>query len=310
MKKPADNAKYNILVIAESCADIIFTGLKKVPSPGEEEYSDGLVVRVGGGANTAYMLSKLGIRTALLTNIGKDFFGKFMSGILIEAGVDLICSKNSSSTSVTAVMTVGGDRAFASYSENRFKLAGNEITSTINTLFHDPFSIKIIHSCLYCSSAFDLPRIAREHNALLSVDAGWGFFPRGEELKKLLDGVWTLKMNKAEARELSGEQVPEKMLGFFSNMCPNVIITLGMDGCMALMDGEIYTAEAPPVTVVDTTGAGDAFASGWLNGYTEGLRGQKLINRACAAGSHCVTLVGGTDPGFSRKSVLELAGEA
>jgi ribokinase len=243
------------------------------------------------------MLARLDIPVAMITNIGADFFGEFIFGVLTAAGVDLSYTKKIPDSSVTAVMTAGNERAFASYSGNKFELAENEINEAVN-------GRSIIHSYLYYSVAFDLPRICAGHGALLSLDAGWGFSPKGEELKKSLEGVWAFKLNRAEAQELTGEQKPEEMLSVLSRMCPNVMITLGADGCVAVIDGIYYRAKAPGVNTVDTTGSGDAFAAGWISGYIEGQRGQMLINRACAAGSYCATLIGGADPDFSREAVL------
>jgi sugar/nucleoside kinase (ribokinase family) len=246
------------------------------------------------------MLARLDIPVAMITNIGADFFGEFISGVLTAAGVDLSHAKKTPASSVTAVMAVGGERTCASYGGNRFELAESEINEAVN-------GCGIIHSYLCYSKAFGLPRICAGRGAFLSLDAGWGFFPKGDDLKKSLDGVWAFKLNRAEALELTGEQTPEEMLGVLSRMCPNVMITLGADGCAAVIDGVYYRARAPGVNMVDTTGSGDAFAAGWLSGYMEGQRGQMLINRACAAGSYCATLIGGTDPDFSREAVLKLA---
>jgi sugar/nucleoside kinase (ribokinase family) len=300
MSDTGSAGKPGILVLAESCADIIFTGLKNIPALGQEEYGDGLHIRAGGGANTAYMLAKLGTPAAMLTNIGADFFGDFITGVLTKAGVDLSRAKKTPNTPVTAVMTVGGDRAFASYGGNGFDLGNNEITEAVN-------GRGIVHSYLYYSARFGLPRICAEQGAHLSLDAGWGFFPKGDELKKQLEGVWAFKLNRDEARELTGKHTPEEMLNILSQLCPNVMITLGADGCAAIMDGVVFHAKAPRVRLVDTTGSGDAFAAGWLSGCADGLNGQMLIDRACAAGSYCASLIGGTDPGFSREAVLELA---
>ena len=291
----------SVLVVAGCCADIIFTGLQRIPALGQEEYGDGLYLRPGGGANTAYMLGKLGTPVAMLTVIGNDFFGNCIIDTLSSASVEMSLVKKMPVTSVSAVMVCGNERSFASYSANDFHPTQDEIRSALHER-------SIVHSYLYYSSVFSLPRLCSKQGILLFLDAGWGFFPKGDELKKILDGVWVFKLNRAEAQAMTQEQTPEEMLNVLSKMCANVIITLGEDGCAAVINSIYYRVKAPGITVVDTTGSGDAFSAGFLSGYVEGLDGQALLERACKAGSYCATLVGGTDPAFSREALLQLAG--
>ena len=55
-----------------------------------------------------------------------------------------------------------------------------------------------------------------------------------------------------------------------------MVIKLGADGCVALIDGEFHDVAAVPVTAVDTVGAGDAFVAGYL---AELLGGRTAVDR-------------------------------
>ena len=59
-----------------------------------------------------------------------------------------------------------------------------------------------------------------------------------------------------------------------------VLIKLGADGCVALIDGERHTREAIPIRAIDTVGAGDAFVAGYL---AELLAGRSIEDRLTTA---------------------------
>jgi len=73
----------------------------------------------------------------------------------------------------------------------------------------------------------------------------------------------------------------------------NIIVRSGGSGCvLALRDGTVTTILAPPVTAVDTTGAGDAHSGVFLAGLAKGLSPQDAARRANAAAALAVTRPG------------------
>ena len=56
-----------------------------------------------------------------------------------------------------------------------------------------------------------------------------------------------------------------------------VCITKGPDGCVVYLDGEYIESSGYKVKVVDTVGAGDAFAAGFLHGLSKNLK----LNKTC-----------------------------
>src|SRR5579872_3900400 len=78
---------YDVLVIGTPCVDLIFGGLPNWPVPGQEMYVEQFAIGVGGIFNTAATLSRLGLRVALLTELGNDFFSKFMFDELAKASI-------------------------------------------------------------------------------------------------------------------------------------------------------------------------------------------------------------------------------
>ena len=86
--------------------------------------------------------------------------------------------------------------------------------------------------------------------------------PFGEEILSYpLDKITWFVVNETEARELTGESEPDKILSVFSEKYPSakILLTLGSDGSVCRADGKIYRQEIFSVPVADTTAAGDTF---------------------------------------------------
>jgi len=102
------------------------------------------------------------------------------------------------------------------------------------------------------------------------------------------------------------EEIAEELL---KRGVKTVAITLGKDGCYIRTKTEKISLPAYKTKVVDTTGAGDAFAAGFLTGY---LRGYDLLNTgklANAVACMCVSKIGGTEGIRSLKETLEFIKE-
>jgi ribokinase len=96
-----------------------------------------------------------------------------------------------------------------------------------------------------------------------------------------------LFLNEREARELSGTKSLKRALDALARRVRGIVIKLGPRGAIAALDGVRAQAPAPRVRAVDTTGAGDSFAGGFVSAF---LRGATLLDclrlgNACGAAS-------------------------
>ncbi|MFC0680037.1 carbohydrate kinase family protein [Lysobacter korlensis] len=138
---------------------------------------------------------------------------------------------------------------------------------------------------------------ARAHGVAISVDCGAASFLRGDGGRRFLDvvaGTTILFPNLDEGRALTGRGEPADVVRVLLNQFPVAALTLGAAGCLvARAGGEQVPIPAVPTAVVDTTGAGDAFAAGFL---AEWVRSGS-IGRAGSAGveaaADCVGIIGG-----------------
>jgi sugar/nucleoside kinase (ribokinase family) len=98
--------------------------------------------------------------------------------------------------------------------------------------------------------------------------------------------VDVLFANEAEALELTGESDMDRALEALTIKCQTVVVTLGAAGCIVVTGGQRLEVPAENVTsVVDTTGAGDSFAAGYLYGIVNDLgarRSAEIGNRLAA----------------------------
>ena len=117
-----------------------------------------------------------------------------------------------------------------------------------------------------------------------------------EKLKGLLDTVDVLCTNKEEMQKLvAGETIEELALRAL-HYCPTVIVSDGPNGVVAT-DGKtlVRAGMYEDVPVVDRTGAGDAFASGFLSQWAQGKNLKDSIIFASANSTSVVTKIGAKD---------------
>jgi sugar/nucleoside kinase (ribokinase family) len=128
--------------------------------------------------------------------------------------------------------------------------------------------------------------------ALSASDPFWVQLHR-DDLDALLDRVDILFANELEARGLAGADDVVDAIKILSERCSTVAVTLGAEGSTVSSDGSIVSVRAAPVThLVDTTGAGDSFAAGFLYGVVGGLGAQRSARLGSVAASEIVSHLG------------------
>jgi sugar/nucleoside kinase (ribokinase family) len=143
--------------------------------------------------------------------------------------------------------------------------------------------------------ATELLAEARRRNVRVSVDPSSVAFLRAvgvEEFLGWIDGVDLVLPNLDEARALVGATGPRIDLDALAARFPHVVVTLGSMGAAFLAGVERVQVTAPRVEVVDTTGAGDAFAAGFLACWVDGATPEEALNGGRAAAETCVTRLG------------------
>ncbi len=297
---------FDVLCIAETCCDIIFGGLEKMPVPGGEEYCREFAVKAGGGSNTAMGLARLGLHTRLLTQLGRDALGESVYRFIEETGVDMAAVRYEEGieTGVSAVLSVPGERGFASYGGSRFQIPEELLESQIRQCRH-------VHTYLGYCMAFPIGELCERYGKTLSLDVAGGDTASLEQAPPFLSRSAVITPNDAEACRLTGAGSVEEALRILSGYCENVVVTCGEKGCEAFSRGRRFHAgpvKAP--SVKDATGAGDLFCAGYLYGYLKGWDPQRRMEYANRAGALAVSYIGGIGEAFTKENVERMGRDA
>jgi sugar/nucleoside kinase (ribokinase family) len=141
---------------------------------------------------------------------------------------------------------------------------------------------------------------ARAHGVAVSVDCGAASFLRGDGAARFLDvvaGASILFPNLDEGQALTGLQEPDDVVTALLDRFPVVALTLGATGCLAAnAGGDRVWVPAVRTAVVDTTGAGDAFAAGFLAAWVRSGSLEEASVAGVAAAGRSVATIGGRPP--------------
>jgi ribokinase len=253
-----------VLVVGSVNADLVVSVARR-PGTGETVLGSDLATFPGGkGANQAVAAARLGARVALAGRVGADSFARFLREGLDREGVDTRHLLSVPGPSGVALITVdpAGDNSIivAPGANARLDAAG------VAAALREPGGPAVV------SAQLEVPVEAVAAAARLSAGAGARFIlnlsPPREVPAGLLAAADPLVVNEHEAafllgggdRRRPGRQAPEQQARALLALGPkSVVITLGAAGAYAADAGGGALAPSPPVTVVDTTGAGDAF---------------------------------------------------
>jgi sugar/nucleoside kinase (ribokinase family) len=289
---------FSILVAGELNPDAIVVGPDLTPEFGQVETlaADGTLTIGSSGAIFACGCARLGLATSYVGTVGDDAGGRFVLTELERRGVDTTSCRveEDRATGLTVVISRGEDRAILTAVGAMDALAAADVTDAIlATAEH----LHVTSPALQPRLRAGLPDLlARAHAAGLttSLDPGWD--PAGEwdaALADALDATDVLFPNAAEACRIAGTRDPEAALDALAARVPAVAVKLGADGAIAADPTGRARAAALALAPVDTTGAGDSFAAGFLRGGRAGLPLEERLRVAVACGSLSTAALGG-----------------
>ena len=250
----------------------------------------------GSSANTLKGLAALQNRCAFLSCTGCDAFGEKFSQHLKEQGVRTYFSQSHVSTSIVlCLVTPDGQRTMRSYSDVATEMSDNfllpEFFAGVRLLHLDAYTLR---RGLLTEKAV---AYAKRVGAIVSIDLS--SFEIISEFKErilaLLPQIDIVFGNEREMRELTGQAPLEACLKL-QKICPIVVVLLADKGCMVGHQGRTFLSPGFPAQVIDTTGAGDLFASGFLHGFLHGYPLEKCAKMGNRLGSAIVEILGAELP--------------
>lgn len=255
----------------------------------------------GNGASTSYTLALLGAPVRLLGIVGRDPFGDVALMRLRSAGccVSNVCVSESRTATSVVVVNSAGDRlllhqpgASATAFSQGIDFAPALIAGLSHFHFANPYSLPRLRT-----RTAEIVRGARAAGLTVSVDTGWDSQGRWlEDLGPCLPWTDLLFVNAEEARMLTGIEDPPRAAQRLRELgAKTVVVKLGSRGCFVLRDAGEISAPAFDVPVVDTTGAGDCFAGGFLAALGRGASLEEAARFANAVAALSIQSLGATE---------------
>ncbi|ECG8589034.1 carbohydrate kinase family protein [Salmonella enterica subsp. salamae] len=277
-----------------------------------------IAMTTGGDAiNEATIISRLGHRTALMSRVGDDAAGHFIFEHCRKENIDIQSLKQDVDidTSINVgLVTEDGERTFVT---NR---NGSLWKLNIHDIDVERFSqVKL----LSLASIFNSPLLdgnaltaifsqAKAHKLIICADM---IKPRLNEtlndIREALSFVDYLFPNYEEAKVLTGKETLNDIADCFLQCgVKTVVIKTGKKGCfIKRSDIAMAIPAVSGITAIDTIGAGDNFASGFIAALLEGKTLRECARFANATAAISVLSVGATTGVKNRKLVEQLLDE-
>jgi sugar/nucleoside kinase (ribokinase family) len=221
----------------------------------------------GSAANTIHGLASLGIETAFVGTIGKDKMGQVFKNDLILNHIKPILVESSEDTGIAlALVSPDSERTFATCLGAAVQINADDITSDLlkgyNYLHLEGYLVQ--NQALIEKAA----SIGKQNNMIVSLDlASYNVVDSNRDflIRLIKDKVDIVFANEEESKSLTGKD-PENALEEISEMCSIAVVKIGKEGSWIKKGKEKVRIKAIPSSCIDTTGAGDLFAAGFLFG--------------------------------------------
>jgi sugar/nucleoside kinase (ribokinase family) len=268
----------------------------------------------GSAANTAASLASLGGRARFIGKVRDDPLGAIFTHDIRAAGVtfDVEAAVEGPGTGRSLVMvTPDAEKTMCTNLGIGGLLGPDDVdvaaVRSSQVAYFEGYLIGKPETAAAVERAIEVGRSAGTLVALSGSDPAWVDL-HGQELRDLLERVDILFVNEKEAYGLAGADHLEDALAVLAARCPTVAITLGAEGSVVAEDGKVYEVPAQPVpAVVDTTGAGDSFAAGFLLGAVRGLGPERSARLGALAAAEVVGHLGAR-PAASLGRLAQAAG--
>lgn len=255
-------------------------------------------ISAGGAGNVAVLLSKLGGKTAHCGVVGDDLLGELYYSDLKKNKIRPLLFKNLKEPTgiLLAIVSPNGQRSF---------LVSRGANSYLQRSHIDEVFRKINPKILYISGHVLADKLAR--NAIIyaakiakmkRIKIVFACTPYNliklnrPVFLKMLDMTYCLCLNIEEARALTKVTKTNRIVSQLSSKVKLLALTRGKNGCIIVSKDQLVKIDAKKVKVVDTTGAGDAFAAAIIFGIIKNMSNKQMANLGVNLGTLTVQSLG------------------
>lgn len=251
----------------------------------------------GSTSNTIHGLARLGAPAGYIGKIGRDEMGDFFRREMARFHVTPHLIESDVDTGIaTTFISQDAERTFATYLGAAAMMTSDELDPKV----FDQYDCIHVEGYLIFNHDLILKvcQIAKEKGLKISMDmASYNIIEANYDFVKMLltDYVDIIFANEEEAKAFTGKEGREA-LEVLSEYCPVAIVKVGKEGSFIKMNGEVMQVGVIPVKAVDSTGAGDIYASGFLYGLMNDYTPEKAGELAAYLAGRVIEHIGAKLP--------------
>ena len=251
----------------------------------------------GSAANTIHGLANLDIETGFIGKVGRDELGQFFKSDMIHCGIQPKLFESDSPTGrAMALVSPDSERTFATYLGAAVEISAGNLSVNLFTgydYFHVEGYLVQDHNLIEIAL-----KLAKETGLTVSLDlASYNVVENNLDfLKRIVeDYVDIVFANEEEAKAFTGKP-PEKALNEMSEMSDIAIVKVGNKGSLIKRRKEIVKTGIIQAQSLDTTGAGDLYAAGFLYGLIHNLSIDKCGQVGALLAGKVIEIIGAKIP--------------
>ena len=253
---------------------------------------------LGGSAdNTIRAMARLGCKVGFIGKVGRDSTGDFFESALDNLGIQpFIMRGEERSGKCVSLVSPDGERTLVTHLGAAVEMKAEDLTPAIfegyDCLYVEGYLVQdhnLIRGAIRMAKELGL-KVAIDLASFNVVEENLEFLR--EVISEYVDIVFA---NEDEARVFSGEEEPVNALQYISTMCNLVIVKIGMRGALIKQGSEVsHVGIMAAAKRVDTTGAGDFYAAGFMAGMCEGLSLRQCGTIGAITAGKVIEIVGTT----------------
>ena len=266
----------------------------------------------GSAANTIRALACLGSSVGYIGKVGEDAAGDFYERALNDLGIEPVVFRGrDNSGRCLSLVSPDGERTMVTYLGAALELVPEELSASI----FEGYDCLYIEGYLVQNHALieGAVRLTKECGLQVAIDlASFNVVEENLEFLRRITAEYVdiLFANEDEARAFTGLDDPEQALAQISEMCTLTVVKIGRKGALIKRGDEVVQVGIEEsARRVDTTGAGDFYAAGFMHGLCKGLNLRQCGTIGAITAGAVIEVVGTTLSSETWQSVLQRVAE-
>lgn len=243
----------------------------------------------GGGTNTATAFSRLGLKTGCICKVGNDMQGSEILELLKKDKITHLCKVGKGKTGFSVILdSSGNDRTVLTFKGE----SNNVVTKDILLFSTDWLYFSSLLGKSFKTQVWLAKKMSKNGTKVAFNPSEYQI--KKMDIKDLLSITNVLILNKEEAALLSNKyNLTGEPIKSLTKLGPKVVVITDRDKIAYAYDGEkVHSITPHKIKVVERTGAGDAFASGFVAGLIVGYSIDKCLELALKEGESVLQRLG------------------